>query len=140
MLFVNEHFEKVARQKGFYSESLMREIAMRGSIRGIKQIPDDVKKIFVTAFDVAPEWHIRMQAAFQKHVDNAISKTINFSSNATIEDVEKAYMMAYDSGCKGITVYRNASMESQVLDVAAANGPLVTTNIKKKREKCKDCQ
>ncbi len=141
MLMANQHFEKVARERGFYSEPLMREIAMKGSIQNIRGIPEDVKKVFVTAFDIAPEWHVRMQAAFQKYVDSSISKTINFPSNATIEDVEKAYMLAYDSGCKGITVYRHGSMENQVLDVHAGNSAIVTTKPRKNngKKKCEEC-
>lgn len=110
-------FESVAREKGFYSSGLVEEISKKGSIQNIKGIPDDVKQIFVTARDISPEWHIRMQAAFQKHVDNAVSKTINLTQDTAKEDVERAFILAYESGCKGITVYRDKSRMSQALSI-----------------------
>ncbi len=115
LLEVNPYFEAVAKERGFYSEELMMKIAKRGSLAGIDEIPDEVKRVFVTAFDVAPEWHVRMQAAFQKYCDNAVSKTINFPNDVDIKEVEKAYMLAYDLKCKGITVYRYGSKPQQVL-------------------------
>ncbi len=110
-------FEDVAKEKGFYSPALVKEIAKKGTIKNIKSIPDDIKQIFVTAKDISPEWHIRIQAAFQKHVDNAVSKTINFPKDTTKEDVERTFILAYESGCKGITVYRDKSRMSQALSV-----------------------
>lgn len=110
-------FEKIARERGFYTPALVREISTKGTIKDIKGIPEDIKHIFVTARDISPEWHIRIQAAFQKHVDNAVSKTINFPQNTTKEDVEKAFLLAYESGCKGITVYRDKSRMSQALSI-----------------------
>ena len=110
-------FEQVARQRGFYSSQLMEKIAQSASIKDIKEIPEDVRRIFVTSHDIAPEWHVRMQAAFQKYVHNATSKTINFPHEATIEDVRKSYVLAFDSNCKGITIYRDRSREEQVLNV-----------------------
>ncbi|TAK35500.1 MAG: adenosylcobalamin-dependent ribonucleoside-diphosphate reductase, partial [Chloroflexota bacterium] len=112
---VNDLFEKVARERGFYSEELMKEIARRGSARGMADVPEDVQRVFVTAHDISPEWHIRMQAAFQEHVDNAVSKTVNFPNHATEQDVANVYMLAFQLDCKGVTVYRDGSRESQVL-------------------------
>lgn len=110
-------FEQVARERGFYSTKLMEKIAESASIRDIKEIPEDVRRVFVTSHDISPEWHIRMQAAFQKYVHNATSKTINFPNEATIEDVRKAYILAFDLNCKGTTIYRDNSREEQVLNV-----------------------
>ncbi len=115
LLEVNPYFEKVARKRGFYSKELMDEIARKGSLHTINSIPDDVKETFVTAHDVSPEWHVRMQAAFQKYTDNAVSKTVNLTKNATVEDVRKVYDLAYKLGCKGVTIYRDGSKENQVL-------------------------
>jgi ribonucleoside-diphosphate reductase alpha chain len=93
----------------------MMEIARSGTIQHIDTIPEDVRRVFVTAFDITPEWHVRMQAVFQKHCDNAVSKTINFPSDASIDDIEASYRLAYELGCKGITVYRYGSKREQVL-------------------------
>jgi len=119
---VNPTFEAVARQRGFYSPELMAAIARKGSIQAIDGIPADVKKVFVTAHDVCPEWHVRMQAAFQKHTDNAVSKTVNLPRDATAEDVRKIYDLAYRLGCKGVTIYRDGSKENQVLSTGASAG------------------
>lgn len=121
LLYVNGVFEQVAKARGFYSEALMREIAQKGGIQTIESIPEDVRKVFVTAQDIEPGWHIRMQAAFQKWCDSSISKTINFPSTATIDEVRAAYMMAWELGCKGVTVYRDQSLENQVLNIATVN-------------------
>ncbi len=115
---VDPQFEEVARRRGFYSRQLMEKIAESSSLQKIEGIPEDVKKIFVTAHDINPEWHVRMQAVFQKYTHNAVSKTINFPHEATVEDVRKSYILAYDSGCKGITIYRDGSREEQVLNIA----------------------
>jgi ribonucleoside-diphosphate reductase alpha chain len=115
---VNPYFEQIARERGFYSEDLMRKIAERGSVRGMKEVPEDVQKIFGTALDISPDWHIRMQAAFQRFTDNAVSKTVNFPEDATPEDVREVYLLAYKEGCKGCTIYRYGSRESQVLNVS----------------------
>ncbi len=117
LVYLNKHFEAVAKERGFYNPDVMRRVSMRGSIAQIKEIPKDVRDIFVTAQDISPEWHIKMQAALQKHVDNAISKTINFPRTAAIKDVENAYMLAWKAKCKGITIYRDGSYEDQVINV-----------------------
>jgi ribonucleoside-diphosphate reductase alpha chain len=114
---VDPLFEEIARSRGFYSRALMERIAENASIQNIDGIPEDVKKMFVTAHDISPEWHVRMQAAFQKYVHNATSKTINFPHEATVEEVRKAYLLAYELGCKGITIYRDKSRDEQVLNV-----------------------
>jgi ribonucleoside-diphosphate reductase alpha chain len=115
LMEVNPVFEKVARERGFYRPELMDQVARKGSIHEIEEIPEDVRRVFVTAHDVAPEWHIRMQAAFQKHTDNAVSKTVNLPRDATVEDVRKVYDLAYQLRCKGVTIYRDGSKENQVL-------------------------
>ncbi|MFH0935773.1 MAG: vitamin B12-dependent ribonucleotide reductase [Candidatus Omnitrophota bacterium] len=114
---VDSLFEEVAREKGFYSRELMGKIAESSSIQKIKEIPAEVRRIFVTSHDISPEWHVRMQAAFQNYVHNATSKTINFPSEASAEEVRKAYLLAYELGCKGITIYRDKSREEQVLNI-----------------------
>ncbi len=114
---INPQFELVARQKGFHSPSLMAEVARVGSVQGMDGVPEEVKRVFVTALDITPEWHVRMQAAFQKHTDNAVSKTVNLPFEATPEDIRAVYEMAYELGCKGVTVYRDGSRASQVLNV-----------------------
>jgi ribonucleoside-diphosphate reductase alpha chain len=112
---VNSLFENVALREGFWSEDLMRKISKKTSIQDVEEIPEHVRRLFVTAHDISAEMHVRMQAAFQKHTDNAVSKTINFPNQATPDDIEKAYWLAYKLGCKGITVYRFGSRETQVL-------------------------
>ncbi|MDR2426038.1 MAG: vitamin B12-dependent ribonucleotide reductase [Endomicrobium sp.] len=119
MYEVNPYFEKIARENGFYSSELMDKIAEKGSVRGVKEISEKIKKIFVTAQDIMPEDHIRMQAAFQKFTDNAVSKTVNFPNSATKEDVKKVYILSYKMGCKGVTVYRDGSRGLQVLNLAS---------------------
>jgi ribonucleoside-diphosphate reductase alpha chain len=115
LLEVNPYFEEIAKKRGFYSKSLMEKIARNGSLHNVEDVPDDVKRIFVTSHDITPEWHVRMQAAFQKYTENAVSKTVNFPNSATKEDIKKAYLLAYETGCKGITVYRDGSRTIQVL-------------------------
>jgi ribonucleoside-diphosphate reductase alpha chain len=110
-------FEQVARERGFYSRQLMEKIAESASIKDIKEIPEDVRRIFVTSHDISPEWHVHMQAAFQKYVHNATSKTVNFPHEATVDEVRKSYMLAFDLNCKGITIYRDKSREEQVLNI-----------------------
>ena len=105
----------MAKNRGFYSKEMVARIAQSGSLQKVKGIPADIKKIFVTAFDVMPQQHLLVQAAFQKYSDNSVSKTINLPSQATVEDVRKIYLKAYQLRCKGITIYRYGSKEEQVL-------------------------
>jgi ribonucleoside-diphosphate reductase alpha chain len=119
LLEVNPVFERVAKERGFYSDALMKDIAEHGGCTGVPTVPEDVQRVFVTAHDITPEWHIRMQGSFQKHTDNAVSKTVNFPHSATQKDVEKAYMLAYKLGCKGVTIYRDGSRDEQVLSTGA---------------------
>ncbi|MGP3666874.1 MAG: vitamin B12-dependent ribonucleotide reductase [Candidatus Bathyarchaeota archaeon] len=122
-LEVNSLFEETARKHGFYSRDLIARIARDGSLQKVDEVPLDVKRVFVTAFDVSPEWHVKMQAAFQKYTDNAVSKTVNLPYEATIEDVKKIYMLAWKLKCKGITVYRDKCRESQVLETGLQRKP-----------------
>jgi len=116
------YFTAALKKRGLYSEELLEQIQNNGgSIQNIDSIPNDLKKVFVTSSDIKPEWHLKIQAAFQKYVDNAISKTINFSNSATIEDVRTAYITAYNTGCRGITIYRDGSREKQILEVKKDN-------------------
>lgn len=117
LIYLDKTFEKVAREREFYSPELIRRISFAGSIQEIKEIPKDVREVFVTAQDISPEGHINMQAALQKYVDNSISKTINFPKTAAIKDVENAYLLAWKAKCKGITIYRDGSYEDQVITV-----------------------
>jgi ribonucleoside-diphosphate reductase alpha chain len=112
---VNPIFERVAKERGFYSAELMKKLATGTQLHTIAGVPDDVKKVFVTAHEIGAEWHVKTQAAFQKYVDNAVSKTVNFPHDATPDDVRKVYLMAYDYGLKGITIYRDGSRDAQVL-------------------------
>ncbi len=123
LIEVNPHFEKIAKERGFYSEGLMERIAEAGSITDFEEIPDDVKHVFVTAHDVLPEDHVKMQAVWQRHTDNAVSKTINLPHDATVEDVRKAYLQAYKVGCKGVTVYRDGCRAEQVLSTGHTGSP-----------------
>ena len=112
---VNPYFEEVAKKQEFFSDELMRKLAEGTSLREIDGVPDNVKTVFVTAHDIKAEWHIKMQAAFQRFTHNAVSKTVNFAREATVEDIGRVYMMAYEAGLKGITIYRDGSREGQVL-------------------------
>jgi ribonucleoside-diphosphate reductase alpha chain len=117
MVEVDPYFEQVAKERGFHSADLMARIAEQGTVRGLDEVPVDVQTTFATAHDITPEWHIKLQSAFQSHTDNAVSKTVNFANSATSDDVEKVYLLAYRSGCKGVTIYRDGSREEQVLNV-----------------------
>lgn len=121
MLEANPLFETAARQGQFYSEELMRKIATVRSICDFEEIPESVRALFLTAADISPDDHIRMQAAFQNHCDSSVSKTINFPESATREDVRRAYRLAYELGCKGVTIYRDHSRPNQVLSPVAAS-------------------
>lgn len=147
LLYVNPHFEEAVRQAGIFSDELMEKVAQEGSVAHIDEIPQEIKDVFVTSHDISPEWHIRMQAAFQKYTDNAVSKTINFTSDASREDIRTAYELAYQLGCKGVTVYRDGSRDNQVLNigttvkehvngtrVAPRHRPEVTTGITRRVE------
>src|SRR5690606_26243700 len=130
---VNEDFVRIARERGFYSDELMQRIAEEGHIH-FPEVPDDVQRVFVTAHDITPEWHVRMQAAFQEFVDSAISKTTNFPHSATEEDVRKIYELAYKLGAKGVTVYRDGSRENQVLSTGKTKSPVQQADQKAKIE------
>ncbi|MDL2122488.1 MAG: vitamin B12-dependent ribonucleotide reductase [Deltaproteobacteria bacterium] len=115
-------FIKKAKAEGFYSKELAEETARTGSVQQIDAVPDHIKRLFRTAHDISPEWHIKMQAAFQKYTDNAVSKTVNFPADATINDVEKVYSLAYRSGCKGVTIYRDGSRSGQAMSIGNGKG------------------
>ncbi len=119
LTFVNPIFEEVARRRGIYRPEIMDRVIEQGTLEGIEAIPEDIRRVFVTAHEVDPEWHVRMQAAFQKHTDNGVSKTINLRHEATREDVSRAYMLAWELGCLGITVFRHGSKGEQVLHLGA---------------------
>ncbi len=121
LLEVNKYFKNIAEEEGFYSKELMGRIAEKGHIKDIEEIPSEYKRIFMTAHEVSPKWHVRSQAAFQKFVDNAVSKTVNFANSATVQDVEDVYMLSYRLGCKGITIFRDGSRDAQVLEVKGKN-------------------
>ncbi|MBI5576420.1 MAG: TSCPD domain-containing protein [Deltaproteobacteria bacterium] len=121
LIEANPLFEAEMRRRGIYSVEKMKEISQTGSVRHVDGIPDDVRRVFVTAHDISPEAHLRMQAAFQKFVDNAVSKTVNFPSEATREDIRKVFVLAYRLGCKGVTVYRDRSRDEQVLNIGEVN-------------------
>jgi ribonucleoside-diphosphate reductase alpha chain len=110
-------FLKMAKKEGFYSQALVERIAEAGTLKRFEEIPEPVRRLFRTSHDISPEWHVRIQAAFQRYTDNAVSKTVNFPAEATIEDVEKVYLAAYEQGCKGVTIYRYGSRHHQVLSL-----------------------
>ncbi|MEK7314530.1 MAG: adenosylcobalamin-dependent ribonucleoside-diphosphate reductase [Deltaproteobacteria bacterium] len=112
---LNPLFGEISKEEGFFSKDLMKYVARGGNIKKRNDVPGKLKKIFSTSFDISPENHVRVQAAFQKHTDNAVSKTINLAQDSTEDDVRKAYLLAYELGCKGITVYRSGTREKQVL-------------------------
>ena len=111
----NPLFESMAKERGFYSAKLLEEIARTGSAQKVDGLPEDVKRLFITALDIKPEWHVKMQAAFQKHTDNAVSKTVNLPTEATVEDIRGIYELAWKLKCKGVTAFRYGSKPEQVL-------------------------
>ncbi|MCJ7604722.1 MAG: TSCPD domain-containing protein, partial [Dehalococcoidales bacterium] len=135
---VNPYFEAAARQGGFYSGELMKKLADGAHLADIEEIPEDIKKVFVTAHEITPEVHVKMQAAFQRSTDNAVSKTINFPNEATRDDIAHAYRLAYEEGLKGITIYRDGSRDVQVLttgkkkEAAVADGQPVKLSPRKR--------
>lgn len=121
LLEIHPYFEEVMKERGLYSKELMSRIAQEGTIAHIEEIPQDIRDIFVTAHDITPEYHVRMQAAFQKYTDNAVSKTVNFPREATQDDVRTVYELAYELGLKGVTIYRDGSRDAQVLNIGKVN-------------------
>ena len=119
---VNPQFKAVCEERNLYSDALMRIIAEKGSLHGMEEIPEDLRELFVTSHDISPESHVRMQAAFQHHTDNAVSKTVNLRNEATVEDVAEVFMQAYRTGCKGVTIYRDGSRDLQVLNIGSVKG------------------
>ena len=125
LLEINPYFEELARRKGFYSDELMKELAGGNHLSTLAGIPYNIKRLFVTATEVKPEYHVRIQAAFQRHTDNAVSKTVNLPHEATLEDIAQIYIMAYEEGLKGITVYRDGSRKLQPLGTGQAGLELI---------------
>ncbi len=121
MVEVNPVLVEKLKELGLYNDSLLKKIANEGTIAGCTEIPEEVRRVFVCAQDIKPVDHIKMQAAFQKHTDNAVSKTVNFPKEATRNDVREAYLLAYEDGCKGVTIYRDGSREEQVLNIGKVN-------------------
>lgn len=111
----NSFFVQALHEAGCHSEKLMQEVVEKGSIQQMEFLPEELRSVFVTAMDIEPQWHLKMQAAFQKHTDNAVSKTVNLPNSSTQEDIYKIYWMAYEEGCKGVTVYRDGCKSVQVL-------------------------
>lgn len=121
LIEVNPVLKAVLEERGLYSEKLMRKIAKEGSIAHMKELPEDIRRVFVSAQDISPDAHIRMQAAFQRHTDNAVSKTVNFPNSATHEDVRDVFVKAFELDCKGVTIYRDGSRTGQVLNIGKVN-------------------
>ncbi len=111
----NPHFEAALRETDSYSKVLLGEVAKKGSVQHLDHLPESLRRVYVTSHDIEPSWHLKMQAAFQKHTDNAVSKTVNLPHSASVEDIRSIYWMAYEQGCKGVTVYRDGCKASQVL-------------------------
>lgn len=133
LLYVNKWFEAALEEWGMLTQELLEEVSQSGSIAHITEIPDELAGIFQTAHDISPQWHIRMQAAFQKYTDNAVSKTINFSNAATLNDIRQAYELAYQLGCKGLTVYRDGSRDNQVLSAGTTSSNVAVASPENKK-------
>ena len=117
LFFTDPAFEKVARDEGFWSESLAKKVAETGSVEGLSEIPEKWQRILTTSHQITPEWHVKMQAAWQEDTDNAVSKTVNLPNDASVKDVADVYMQSFELGCMGVTVYRDGSKDWQVLNV-----------------------
>jgi len=135
---VHPLFKQALNDLGLYTNELMEKVIEKGSVQGIEGLPEKIKNIFVTAHDITPEWHIKIQAAFQKYTDNAVSKTVNFPNSATREDVKNVYMTAYELGCKGVTIYRDGSRQEQVLNKGKGTKDKAKDDILP--PVCEDCQ
>src|SRR5579864_4122475 len=134
LTFVNPIFVAAAKERGIYSDELMDRVSSQGAVHGVEGVPEDMQRVFVTSHEVAPEWHVRTQAAFQKHTDNGVSKTINLPNSATPREVEDAYNLAWNLGCLGITVFRDGCKGAQVLNVGVdAEAPSKETDIPEDR-------
>ena len=129
---VNPHFEQALKNSGSYSKTLMDAVALKGSIAGMEYLPEELRRIFVTAMDIEGAWHLAMQAAFQSHTDNAVSKTVNLPNSATVDDIRRIYRMAYEMGCKGVTVYRDGCKSVQVLCTGEGEEKVNPTDEKKR--------
>ena len=136
---VNPHFKAKAYASGFYTERLMRKIAQNGSLHGIEDAPKEIRDVFVTSHDISPEWHVKMQSVFQNHTDNAVSKTVNLRNEATLEDVAEVFELAYRTGCKGVTIYRDGSRDKQVLNIGSVKGKEQLDKAAPTTEACKNC-
>lgn len=126
LIFINPVFERLAKAHGFWSKELEAKILKTGSVRGLKEVPEDFQAVFVTAHEVGVHWHVNMQAAFQRHTDNGVSKTINMSNDVTHQEVKDAYLLAYDLGCLGITIFRDGCKNTQVLHIGGAEKPALS--------------
>jgi ribonucleoside-diphosphate reductase alpha chain len=116
ILHVNNHFEAKMREKGCYTDELMKNIVQMGSLKWFKDVPQEISRVFIITYDIDAKWHVRLQAAFQKYTDNAVSKSVNLKEEAHKEDIVRVFKTAYGLGCKGITVYRDKSRENQVMN------------------------
>ena len=132
MIEANPYFEEAAKKGGFYSEELMKQLAGGAHLSDMAGVPTDIKKVFVTAHEISPEWHVEMQSVFQKYTDNAVSKTVNFPHEAGKDDVANVYMLAYEKGLKGITIYRDRSREGQPM--STGQSATAQTVVEKKPE------